>query len=86
MNELRPTEAAVTMGRLRKRIAKLMHQRDGYKNQLIHYREVLDHHPFREREYKDYNARIKERERVKALETRVVEQAELIKLLRKDTV
>ena len=83
-NELRPTESEVIIGRLRKKIVKLMEQRDGYKNELVHYREVLDHHTFREREYKDYNARIKERERVKALETRVKEQEELIKLLRKE--
>ena len=83
-NELRPTESEVIIGRLRKKIVKLMDQRDGYKNELVHYRKVLDHHSFREREYKDYNARIKERERVKALETRVKEQEELIKLLRKE--
>jgi ppGpp synthetase/RelA/SpoT-type nucleotidyltranferase len=84
MNDPRPPESEVIIGRLRKKIVKLMEQRDGYKNELVHYREVLDHHTFREREYKDYNARIKERERVKALETRVKEQEELIKLLRKE--
>ena len=84
MNDPKPPESEVIIGRLRKRIVKLMEQRDEYKNQLIHYREVLDHHPFIEREYKTYNERIKERERVKALETRVKEQEELIKLLRKE--
>jgi uncharacterized coiled-coil protein SlyX len=86
MNELRPTEAQVVIGRLRKKIAKLMKQRDEYKNQLEYYKVVLDTHPWIERKHRTYTEGIAERKRIKDMETRLVEQAELITLLKKSLI
>lgn len=82
MSDPRPTESEVTIGRLKKRIAKLQEQRDSYKKQLEHYKIVLDTHPWIERKHRTYTEGIAERQRVRDLETRVKEQEELIKLLK----
>jgi hypothetical protein len=74
----------VTIGRLRKRIVKLMDQRDGYKKQLEHYKVVVGSDWRIEQRYNRFQEVKSEHQRVRALETRVKEQEELIKLLRKE--
>lgn len=74
----------VTIGRLKKRIAKLQHQRDGYHKQLAHYKVVVGNDWHIEHRYKKYQDWIDENKRVRALEARVKEQEELIKLLKKN--
>lgn len=82
MNYPRPTDAEVTIGRLRKRIVELMDQRDSYKKQLEHYKIVVGGDWHIERRYNNFQDMKNERQRVRDLETRVKEQEELIKLLR----
>lgn len=77
------TDPEVTIGRLRKRIVKLMDQRDGYKKQLDHYKVVVGSDWRIEHRYNRFQDWTTEIKRVRALETRVKEQEELIKLLRK---
>ena len=84
MNESVPVKSEVAIGRLKKKIAKLQNQRDGYKQQLEYYKAVMDKHTYIERNYKAYTEQVKERQRIKGLEARVKEQEELIKLLRKE--
>jgi hypothetical protein len=84
MNELKPTESEVIIGRLRKRIVKLMEQRDSYKNQLEHYKIVVGGDWHIEKRYTRFQDAKNEQQRVRGLETRVKEQEELIKLLRKE--
>lgn len=76
-----PSTSDVIIGRLQKKVAKLQKQRDHYKQQVVHYKEVMDAHPMTEYRYKKYKEMIAEQEYVKALETRVKEQAQLIQLL-----
>ena len=84
MNESVPGKLEVAIGRLKKKIAKLQNQRDGYKQQLEYYKTVMDKHTYIERNYKAYTEQVKERHRIKDLEARVKEQEELIKLLKKE--
>lgn len=79
--EITPSRDQVAVGRLKKKIAKLLQQRETLTTQLAHYRHVLDVSPFIENRYDRYEDRKREQERVKALEARVQEQAALIKLL-----
>ena len=82
MNNPRPPESEVIIGRLRKRIVKLMEQRDCYKNQLEHYKIVVGGDWHIERRYDKFQDMKNEQQRVRDLETRVKEQEELIKLLK----
>lgn len=75
----------VAMGRLRKRIEKLTKQRDHFKARCEHYAAVLDEHPTLEGRYRAWVEQRAERERVKGLEQRISEQAQLIEMLRKGT-
>lgn len=84
MNELNPTESEVTIGRLKKRICKLQDQRDSYKKEMEHYKKVVGSDWRIEHRYNKYQDWIDENKRVRGLEARVKEQAELIKLLRKE--
>ena len=84
MTDPRPPESEVTIGRLKKRISKLQEQRDSYKKQLEHYKIVVGGDWRIERRYDTFQDMKNERQRVRALETRVKEQEELIKLLRKE--
>lgn len=86
MNELKPTESEVIIGRLRKRIIKLMDQRDGYKKQLEHYKVVVGGDWRIEHRYKKWTEFKAETQRVRGLETRVKEQEDLIKLLKKSVI
>lgn len=74
-------DPAVTIGRLRKRVAKLTQQRDHYKAKCERYAQVLDTARHLERGFETMQQHRAERERVKGLEARVREQAELIKRL-----
>lgn len=82
MNELTPTKSEVAIGRLKKKIAKLQNQRDGYKKDLEHYKKVVGSDWHIEHRYNKYQAWLEERKRVSGLEARVKEQEELIKLLK----
>ena len=84
MIDPRPTDAEVTIGRLRKRIIQLMDQRDSYKNELMHYKIVVGGDWRIEHRHKTWTETKAERLRVRDMETRLKEQEELIKLLRKE--
>lgn len=77
------TDPEVTIGRLRKRIVKLMDQRDSYKKQLDHYKVVVGGDWRIENRYNRFQDWTTEIKRVRALETRVKEQEQLIKELNK---
>ena len=74
----------IRIGRLEKKIRKLTKQRDHYKEQHSHYANVISMQPYLEYRWDSYEARRKEQERVKGLEARIKEQAQLIRLLTKD--
>ena len=78
---MKPTPEQVTIGRLRKRIAKLTMQRNHWKAESDAKQNVLDCFPRIQREYQSYSEQIAASERVKALEARVREQELLIKKL-----
>lgn len=80
-SDLAPSADQVTIGRLRKKITKLLQQRDNFAKQLTHYQHVLSMQPHLTTRYEAYEKLKAERERVKALEKRVKEQELLIKLL-----
>jgi hypothetical protein len=61
-----------------------MEQRDGYKNELEHYKVVVGSDCRIEQRYNRFQDVKNEHKRVRDLETRVKEQEELIKLLRKE--
>jgi hypothetical protein len=84
MSDPRPTESEVTIGRLKKRISKLQEQRDSYKKQLEHYKIVVGGDWHIERRYNKFQDVKNEQQRVRDMETRLKEQEELIKLLRKE--
>ena len=73
----------VRIGRLNKKMNKLRDQRNKATKELEHYKEVLDNHPYIQYRHKNYTEMVAERQRVKDLEVRVKEQAELIRLLQK---
>ena len=75
------TKDQVIIGRLKRKIAKLLQQRDNATEKLSHYQHVLSMQPHLERRYNSYTDMKKEIERVKSLEARVKEQAALIKIL-----
>ena len=79
--EIMPSRDQVVVSRLKRKIAKLLQQRETLTAQVAHYRHVLDVSPFIENSYDRYEDRKREQERVKVLEARVQEQAALIKLL-----
>ena len=71
----------VTIGRLRKRIAKLTEQRDHWQTETVKLRNVLDKFPFIERKHKSIMDWRDEQKRVRGLEQRIEEQAALIERL-----
>lgn len=76
----------IRIGRLEKKIRKLIQQKDFHKERHEYYAKVISMQPYIERRWKNYEERIKEQERVKDLENRVKEQEALIKLLQKSKV
>lgn len=79
MNEL--TKDQVTIGRLRRKIERLITQREYHKQQHTHYNKVIGMQPYIERRYEQYQDRLKEQSRIKDMEKRVKEQEILIGLL-----
>lgn len=75
----------VRIGRMQKKIDRLKAQRDSIKKDLEHYQEVISMQPHLKRRFESYSEMVTERLRVKDLENRVKEQAELIRLLQKKT-
>lgn len=73
----------VKIGRLQKRIEKLIKQRDNYKERFELYQKVISMQPFLMTRYDNYSDMVAERKRVKFLEDRVNEQALLIQELKK---
>ena len=71
----------VTIGRLRKRIAKLTEQRDHWQTEASKLRNVLDKFPYIERRYNSIMGAREEQKRVRGLEQRIEEQAALIERL-----
>jgi hypothetical protein len=86
MIEVKPTPHEVRIGRLTKKMDKIRDQRDKARKELEHYKKVLDNHPYIQFRHKNYTEMVNERLRVKALETRVEEQAKLIQLLQKTPI
>jgi predicted RNase H-like nuclease (RuvC/YqgF family) len=75
----------VRIGRMQKKIDRLKAQRDSIKKDLEHYQQVISMQPHLKRRFEAYSEMVAERQRVKDLENRVKEQAELIRLLQKKT-
>jgi uncharacterized coiled-coil protein SlyX len=74
----------VTIGRLRKRVAKLTEQRNHWQKEYTALRFILDKFPFIERRHKSIMDAREESNRVCGLEQRVKEQATLIERLTKE--
>lgn len=75
--------SACKMERLRRKVARLMVQRDHWKAEHDQLRDVLDKFPFIERQHNTVTKMRAERERVRGLEQRIKEQAALIERLTK---
>ena len=86
MIEVKPAPQVVRIGRLTKKADKLRDQRDKARKELEQYKKILDNHPYIQFRHKNYTEMVNERQRVKALETRVEEQAKLIQLLQKTPI
>ena len=76
--------ARISLGRVQRKLEKVKKQRDAYWEQLLHFKYVLDICPYIMSRHERYEERKKEHERVKAQDKRVIEQEQLIILLRKE--
>lgn len=76
--EIKPTKHEIEIGRLNKKLNKVLDQRNKARAELDHYKHVISMQPHLVTRYEDYQDRIAERQRVKDLEDRVKEQATLI--------
>jgi hypothetical protein len=74
-------DLATKVGRLQRKVARALKQRDHWKAQHDQLRDVLDKFPWIEKRHTDYTKGIVERERVRGLEQRIKEQAALIERL-----
>ncbi len=83
MTEPRLPAGPTAIGRLRKRIEKLTKQRDYFRERCGVYGEMINMHPMLEHRFKAWKEQRAEAERVKGLEQRIKEQAQLIELLQK---
>lgn len=77
------TPDQIKIGRIQRKLTRALAQRDLYKRQCEHYKEVLDKSPFITQRHRNYIEYLKERQVVKELEIRVSEQALLIEKLRR---
>jgi len=77
------TREEVRINRLLKKIEKLKKQVAHYKNRCRAYQSILDMHPLIERRFLTHEEQIAERNRVRVLEKRVLEQEKLIALMEK---
>lgn len=75
-----PTDE-VRIGRLQRKVIRVLEQRDYWKAQHQRLRKVLDEFPFIERTRERYDKVIATRERIRDLERRVKEQSALIEHL-----
>jgi predicted restriction endonuclease len=82
--ENRPSTSEIREGRLLKKIAKLQQQRDYHKQKHEYYAKVISMQPYLEKRYVSYEDAKIERQRVKDLEARNKEQAQLIAMLSKE--
>lgn len=82
--EEKPKNPDVQIGRLQKKLNKMRDQRDKARSELDHYKHIISMQPHLATRYEAYQDRIAERQRVKDLESRVKEQAELIIQLQKE--
>ncbi len=71
----------VLIGRLRRKIERLIKQREFHKQKHEHYAKVIGMQPYIEKRYEQYQDRLKEYARIKDMEKRVKEQEILIGLL-----
>ena len=78
----KPTPHEVEIGRLTKKLNKMRDQRDKARKDLEYYKKVISMQPHLATRYESYQDRIAEMQRVRGLEDRIKEQAELIKLLK----
>ena len=82
--ENRPSTSEVREGRLLKKIEKLKNQRDHHKQKHEYYAKVISMQPYIEKRYVSYEDAKTERQRIKDLEARNKEQAQLIAALNKE--
>lgn len=75
------TSTEVKLGRVEKRLRKVVKQRDYYKKQLEHYQSVIALQPYMLMQYNSYEKRRQEYEELKMLRKRVQEQSALISLM-----
>jgi hypothetical protein len=73
----------IKIGRLEKKIRKLIQQRDHYKQKHEYYAKVISMQPHLERRWEGFEAARIELARVKGLEARIKEQEQLIRMLTK---
>ena len=71
-------DPAVKIGRVQRKVARALKQRDHWKAQHDQLRDVLNKFPFIERRHQSLMDRRAEREQLRGLEQRVKEQAALI--------
>lgn len=80
-DEKYPSTSDVRIGRLLKKIEKLKKQRDYHQQKHTYYAKVISMQPYLEKRYVGYEEAKIERQRIKDIEARNKEQAQLIKLL-----
>lgn len=80
----KPNKEQVIIGRLQKKLNKMKDQRDKARSDLKYYEKVISLQPYLETRYKSYEERVAAQQRVKDMEARVKEQAELILQLQKE--
>ena len=71
----------VTIGRLKKKIAKLQRARDYHRKRHEHYSKVISLQPYLEDRFNRYESRVAEAAKNRANEVRVKEQELLIRRL-----
>lgn len=82
--KLKPTPEEIKIGRLEKKIKKLIQQRDHFKQEVDRYFKLFSDHQWIERRYRSYNEFLKEKKELADLKARVTEQELLIKALIKE--
>lgn len=86
MNEIKPADPVVKNIRLQKKIDKLIQQRENLKEQLDHYRAVLQALPGFERKYQGLLAERRTAENIRNMEIQIKQQQLLIRMLTGDKI
>lgn len=86
MDYIKPADPVVKNIRLQKKIDKLIQQREHLKEQLDHYRAVLQELPGFERKYQGLLAERKRAEDVRNMEIQIKQQQLLIRMLTGDKI